>query len=32
MEAGVSDYAWMQEEFVWLLDWAATQTERPDSN
>jgi len=32
MEAGVSDHVWSIEEIVGLLDWAAAQPERPDSN
>ena len=32
MEAGVSDHVWSIEEIVGLLDWAAAQPGRPDSN
>jgi IS1 family transposase len=32
MEAGVSDHVWSIEEIVGLLDWAAAQSARPDSN
>jgi hypothetical protein len=32
MEAGISDHVWEITEIVGLLDWAAAQPERPDSN